>query len=81
MTAWDKIISDIKAVKKNNPAAKSYLEIILCHTPLWAIVAYRLMNPLLRFGVPIIPRFIMTILKVTTGIEIHPGTSIGKIFL
>jgi len=80
MTAIGKIISDVKAVKTNDPAAKSYLEIILCHTPLWTIVTYRLMNPLLRFGVPIIPRFIMTILKVITGVEIHPGASIGKSF-
>jgi serine O-acetyltransferase len=80
MTAWDKIISDFKAVKKNDPAAKSYFEILLCHTPLWTIIAYRLMNPLHNFGVPVFPRFIMTILKILTGVEIHPGADIGNSF-
>ncbi|MFA5763782.1 MAG: serine O-acetyltransferase EpsC [archaeon] len=80
MNAFGKIISDIKAVKQNDPSVKSHLESILCHTPLWAIITYRLMHPLVKFGVPILPRFIMTILKVITGIEIHPGATIGKSF-
>ena len=80
MSAWDKILSDAKAVKENDPAAKSYLEILLCHTPLWTIIAYRLMNPLHNFGLPVIPRFIMTLFKVLTGVEIHPGAKIGKSF-
>jgi len=80
MNAIGKIISDAKAVKKNDPAAKSYAEIILCHTPLWTITAYRLMNPSHKFGVPILPRFVMTIMKVITGIEIHPAAEIGESF-
>ena len=74
------IILDIKAVKKNDPAAKNYLEVLLCHTPLWTIIGYRVMHPLQKLGVPVLPRFGMTILKVLTGMEIHPGANIGKSF-
>jgi len=80
MSAYGKIINDAKAIKQNDPAARSYLDILLCHTPLWTIIAYRLVNPLQKFGVPIFPRFIMTIMKVITGIEIHPGAEIGESF-
>jgi serine O-acetyltransferase len=75
-----KIISDFKAVKTNDPAAKNYLEILLCHTPLWTITTYRLMHPLAKFGIPIFPRFIMTLSKIITGIEIHPLAEIGHSF-
>ena len=75
-----KIILDIKAVKKNDPAAKNYLEVLLCHTPLWTIIGYRLMHPLAKIGVPVLPRFGMTIMKVLTGMEIHPWAEIGKSF-
>ena len=80
MNAFTKIISDIKAVKKNDPAAKNYLEILLCHTPLWTIIDYRLVHPLAKWGVPILPRFIMTLSKIITGIEIHPLATIGHSF-
>ena len=80
MVPIGKIISDIRAVKKNDPAAKNYLEVLLCHTPLWTIIAYRLMHPLAKIGIPVLPRFGMTILKVLTGMEIHPSAKIGKSF-
>jgi len=80
MGFWKKVVSDIRAVKRNDPAAKSYLEVILCHTPLWTILTYRLMHPLARIGLPVIPRFVMTLSKVVTGIEIHPSAQIGKSF-
>lgn len=80
MNFISKILSDITAVKKNDPATKSSIEAILCHTPLWTIITYRLVHPLAKLNVPIIPRFIMTISKVITGIEIHPRAEIGHSF-
>jgi serine O-acetyltransferase len=80
MNFISKIISDIKAVKKNDPAAKNYAEVLLCHTPLWTIIAYRKMHFLSKLGIPVLPRFGMTIMKVLTGMEIHPSAEIGKSF-
>ncbi len=75
-----KIIEDITTVKKNDPSFGNYFEIILCHTPLWTITTYRLMHPLAKIGLPILPRFVMTLSKIITGIEIHPSAKIGRKF-
>lgn len=80
MSILSLIKSDIIAVKRNDPSMKNYAEVILCHTPLWAIFWYRLMHPLAKAGLPVFPRFIMTLAKVVTGIEIHPSAKIGKSF-
>ncbi|MCX6800730.1 MAG: serine O-acetyltransferase [Candidatus Diapherotrites archaeon] len=74
------IASDMRALKKNDPSVKSYLEAVLCSTPIWTIIAYRLMNPLQKMGIPIFPRFFMTLSKTVTGVEIHPSAEIGKSF-
>lgn len=79
-TLFKKIISDIKIVKKNDPSAKNYFEVILCHTPLWTIIAYRVAHALAKINVPLIPKLIMTGMKVITGIEINPNAKIGKSF-
>ena len=74
------IVKDFRAVKKNDPAACNSFEILINHTPLHGIIAYRLMHPLHRLGLPIIPRLVMNIVKIWTGIEIHPGAVIGSGF-
>ncbi|MCX6798899.1 MAG: serine O-acetyltransferase, partial [Candidatus Diapherotrites archaeon] len=65
--------SDIRAVKQNDPAAKNYAEVLLCHTPLWAIMTYRIAHPMHKAGLPLLPRFALTMMKVITGVEIHPN--------
>lgn len=75
-----KTIDDIKAVKRNDPAAKNYVEVVLCHSPLHAIMLHRLAHPLYKIGVPVLPRFISTCGRFLTGVEIHPGAKIGKGF-
>tara|TARA_B100000315_G_C14528703_1_gene565105 strand:- start:578 stop:1138 length:561 start_codon:yes stop_codon:yes gene_type:complete len=74
------ILEDIKQVQKNDPAAKSLIEVLLCHTPLHAIIFHRLTHPLYNLGIPILPRFLSQINRFLTGIEIHPGARIGKGF-
>ncbi|PIN85471.1 MAG: serine O-acetyltransferase [Candidatus Diapherotrites archaeon CG11_big_fil_rev_8_21_14_0_20_37_9] len=69
--------SDIKAVLKNDPAAKSTIDVIINHMPFHTILMHRLMHPLYRAGIPILPRFIMNLSKVWSGAEIHPGAKIG----
>jgi len=75
-----KIILDIKAVKQNDPSAKNYLEILLCHTPLWTIIAYRIAHPLTKLKLRLLPKMIMTFMKVITGIDLNPAADIGKSF-
>ena len=74
------IVSDVRAIKKNDPAANNYAEVLVNHAPLHSVIAYRLMYPLHRMGLPIIPRLVLNIFKIWTGIEIHPGAEIGPGF-
>jgi serine O-acetyltransferase len=80
MKNWT-ILEDIKAVKRNDPAAKNIIETLLCHTPLHAILAHRLVHFLhKKLSIPILPRFISVLSRFWSGIEIHPGAKIGKGF-
>lgn len=75
------IIGDIKAVHQNDPAAKSYIETMLCHTPLHAILLHRVAHFLrTSLHLPVLPRFISVIAHWWTGVEIHPGATIGNRF-
>jgi serine O-acetyltransferase len=75
------IIGDIKAVRQNDPAAKSTIETMLCHTPLHAILMHRVAHFLhKRLHIPIIPRLVSVAAHWWTGVEIHPGATIGNGF-
>ncbi len=67
-------------IKQKDPAAKSYLEIILCYPGVHALVFHRIVHFLDKLGVPVLPRFIAHVSRVLTGIEIHPKAKIGKNF-
>lgn len=74
------IKEQIDTIFREDPAAKSVLEIVLCYPGLHAILAHRLAHKLYRMDVPILPRVISQISRFLTGIEIHPGASIGRRF-
>ena len=69
---------DIQAYKKNDPAARSFIEILLLYNGLHATIGYRIAHCLYRHGLRFIPRAISQIFKAWTGVEIHPGAKIGK---
>lgn len=73
--------TDIVAVYKGDPAAKSYGEIIFSYPSIKAITNYRIANALLKLDVPVIPRIITEMAHSETGIDIHPGATIGKYFM
>jgi serine O-acetyltransferase len=66
-----------KNVKENDPAAHSYWEVLLYPT-VHALALYRLANRLYKFNLFFIARFISQFARWITGIEIHPGATIGK---
>ncbi|MBN2010759.1 serine acetyltransferase [candidate division KSB1 bacterium] len=75
------IIEDIKAVKRNDPAAKNLLETLLCHTPLHTIIGHRIIHFLhASLHIPILPRWLAMWSRFWSGVEIHPGAKIGKGF-
>ena len=70
----------IETIFREDPAAKSVIEVILCYPGFHAILAHRLAHRLYRLGVPLLPRVISQISRFVTGIEIHPGAKIGRRF-
>ena len=69
--------TDVHATYCGDPAAVSTEEVIFCYPGLKAIINYRIAHALLTLGVPIIPRMISEIAHSETGIDIHPGATIG----
>jgi len=69
---------EIKATFERDPAATSFLEVLLTYSGLHAIIAYRITHKLREIKIPFFPRFISQIAKWFTGIEIHPGASINR---
>lgn len=72
--------TDIKAALEGDPAAKSPDEIIFSYPGLLAITIYRIANALHTLAVPILPRIMTEHAHSLTGIDIHPGATIGDHF-
>ena len=72
------IIEDIRAYKRNDPAARSALEILLLYNGLHATIDYRIAHWLHRHGCRFLARAISQWSKMWTGVEIHPGAHIGR---
>jgi serine O-acetyltransferase len=74
------IREQIDTIFREDPAAKSVLEIVVCYPGFHAILCHRLAHKLYRWGVPLLPRVISQVSRFFTGIEIHPGATIGRRF-
>ena len=72
--------TDVEAFYSGDPAAFSVDEIIFCYPGLFAITVYRLAHILYDLGVPVLPRIMSEHAHSITGIDIHPGATIGKYF-
>lgn len=77
---FDKVLQDVTAMYEGDPAAESTSEVIRTYPGFYAIAAYRIANQLHRMGVQGIPRIITEHAHSRTGIDIHPGASIGDHF-
>lgn len=71
---------DIQAAYEGDPSAKSTMEIIISYPGLLAIVTYRIAHLLYEKVVPLIPRMMTELAHSRTGIDIHPGATIGPGF-
>jgi serine O-acetyltransferase len=73
-----RLVEDIQTVRGKDPAARGALEILLCYPGLHALWWHRLAHPLWRWRFPVLPRLISHLARFFTGIEIHPGATIGR---
>jgi serine O-acetyltransferase len=69
---------DINSVFENDPAAKSKLEVLLCYPGLHAVWMYRITHWLWLRNWRVLARFLSQVARSLTGIEIHPGATIGN---
>ena len=76
----DLLQTDVIAMYRNDPAAHNLGEVILCYPGMRAITNYRIAHALEVLDVPLIPRMITELAHSETGIDIHPGATIGHSF-
>jgi serine O-acetyltransferase len=76
----ERIVLDVQAAFDGDPAAKDTDEIIFCYPGLYAISVYRIAHALRELGARLIPRIMTELAHEKTGIDIHPGATIGKSF-
>ena len=76
----DLLATDVQAAFDGDPAAQGLDEIILCYPGLQAITVHRLAHELHQLDVPFIPRMMAEWSHSRTGIDIHPGATIGPSF-
>jgi serine O-acetyltransferase len=74
------LIQDVKAAYNGDPAALSYAEVKLAYPGLVAISSHRIAHELYKLDVPLIPRIMSEYTHSLTGIDIHPGATIGEGF-
>jgi serine O-acetyltransferase len=72
------IKSDFKIIKERDPAARGFLEIVLCYPGFQALVLHRISHKLWNYKLPLLPRVLSQLTRNITGIEIHPGAKIGR---
>lgn len=72
--------TDVSAIYRGDPAAASHEEVIYCYPSIRAITNYRIAHALHVMGVPVLPRMISEMAHSETGIDIHPGATIGEYF-
>jgi serine O-acetyltransferase len=72
------IWADVRCIFERDPAARNWLEVAFCYPGLQALIMHRFANRLYRWGIPLIPRLISHVSRFFTGIDIHPGATIGK---
>ncbi|MDI7260308.1 MAG: serine O-acetyltransferase [Thermodesulfobacteriota bacterium] len=75
---WERLKEDIRTIKDRDPAAKNYVEILLCYPGLHAIWFHRIAHRLYQKRWYTIGRLISHFSRWITGIEIHPGVKIGR---
>jgi serine O-acetyltransferase len=74
------LIADVQAAYDGDPAALTFAEVLLAYPGLLAIAAHRLAHELYRLDVPIIPRIMSEWIHTKSGVDIHPGATIGRAF-
>lgn len=77
---YDHLLLDAHAISDNDPAAVGVEEVVAVYPGFYAIAVYRIAHELLNLNVPLLPRMLTEYAHGHTGIDIHPGATIGRSF-
>ena len=80
MNKFQLLKEDVKTVFQKDPAARSWLEVVICYPGLHAIWSHRVAHYLWKHKLHFLARLLSHITRFFTGIEIHPGATIGRRF-
>ncbi len=76
----DMLKGDVTAAYEGDPAARNEMEVVMAYPGFYAVAVHRLAHALYQLEVPILPRVMSEIAHSRTGIDIHPGATIGERF-
>ncbi len=79
-TIYDRCVEDAEAIVSGDPAAYNYKEVIRTYPGFLAIAIYRIANVMYRLDIPYLPRIFTEYSHSRTGVDIHPGATIGQRF-
>ena len=74
------LIGDADAIYEGDPAAHSCEEVLICYPGFYAISIHRLAHAMYKMDIPLLPRIMSEYAHEKTGIDIHPGATIGERF-
>ncbi|HVO63056.1 MAG TPA: serine O-acetyltransferase [Terriglobales bacterium] len=77
---FQSVREDIACIFERDPAARSYFEVLLCYPGLHAVWGHHFSHWLWQHGLRFLARFNSQVVRLFTGIEIHPGAEIGRRF-
>ncbi|HEU5457457.1 MAG TPA: serine O-acetyltransferase [Terracidiphilus sp.] len=75
---FKRIREDVASVLERDPAARSWLEVLLCYPGLWAVWSHRVSHGLWRMELRLPARILSQIARFFTGVDIHPGALLGR---
>jgi serine O-acetyltransferase len=77
---YEHLCADAEAIAAGDPAAESIDEVVVAYPGFLAITVHRIAHGLHLLGVPILPRLLAEVAHARTGVDIHPGATIGRSF-
>ena len=78
MSMFGRIGEDISSVMERDPAARSWLEVLLCYPGLWAVWIHRISHSLWGAKLRLPARMLSQVGRFFTGVDIHPGAMLGR---
>jgi serine O-acetyltransferase len=75
---FTRIREDVRSVLERDPAARSWLEVLLCYPGLWAVWFHRISHQLWRMKLRLIARILSQLGRLLTGVDIHPAALLGR---